>query len=82
MLEMPDASPTWSAATHAVEPDDAGPLAMPRPTASTMSGPTNAPYAHEASTNARTASPAAPTANPSATRRSSRPGWPGITPFG
>ena len=32
MFEMPAAEPTWSAGTAAVEPDDAGPFASPRPT--------------------------------------------------
>ena len=43
MLEMPDAEPTWSAGTDAVEPADAGPLEMPSPTAIAIIGTTNAP---------------------------------------
>ena len=44
MFEIPDAEPTWSAETDDVEPADAGPLARPRPTASAISGTTNAAY--------------------------------------
>src|SRR3954470_13080052 len=67
MFEIPEACPTWSRGTAAVEPDEAGPLATPRPTASATSGPTNAAYVHDASTNASTTKPAAARPNPSAT---------------
>src|SRR3954454_22158652 len=69
MFEMPDAWPTWSAETDEVEPDDAGPLAIPSPTASPTSGRTNAAYVHEASTNASAAKPAVARANPNAMAR-------------
>src|SRR4051812_19377214 len=67
MFEIPEACPTWSRGTAAVEPDEAGPLATPRPTASATSGPTNAAHVHEASTNASTAKPTAARPKPSAT---------------
>src|SRR3954454_20060888 len=69
MFELPAAWPTWSAETDAVDPDDAGPLAMPRPTASPTSGRTNARYAHDASTNASAAKPAVASAKPNAIAR-------------
>src|SRR4051794_10410481 len=69
MLEMPEAWPTWSSGTDEVEPDEAGPLAMPRPTASPTSGRTNAAYSHDALTNARTAKPAAASTKPRAIAR-------------
>src|SRR6185312_14623134 len=69
MFEIPAAEPTWSAGTAAVEPDEAGPLASPRPTESTSSGPTNAAYVHDDSTNASTANPRVASPNPSATAR-------------
>src|SRR3954465_5087442 len=69
MFDMPAAWPTWSAETDAVEPDEAGPLAMPRPTASPTSGRTNAAYSHDALTNARTAKPAAASTKPRAMAR-------------
>src|SRR3954452_22337915 len=64
MFEMPDAWPTWSADTEAVDPDEAGPLAIPSPTARPTSGRTNAAYVHDASTNASAAKPTVATANP------------------
>src|SRR6186713_3369156 len=67
MFEMPDACPTSSGDTAAVDPDDAGPFATPRPIASATSGATKAPYVHDDSTNASTASPRAARPNPSAT---------------
>src|SRR6188472_888939 len=69
MLEIPDAEPTCSGFTAAVEPDDAGPLEMPRPTDSRIIGPTNAMYSHEAWTNASTAKPVVASRKPSATAR-------------
>ena len=42
MLDTPDADPTWSAGTQAVEADDAGPLDIPIPTAIAIRGSTNA----------------------------------------
>src|SRR5689334_3415751 len=47
MLEMPEAAPTSSAATAAVEAEDAGPLDRPSPTATPINGSTNAPYSQE-----------------------------------
>src|SRR3954451_6398731 len=67
MLEMPDAAPTWSSGTDAVEADDAGPLAIPRPTAVTTSGRTNTAYAQDSLTNASTTNPTVASAKPSAT---------------
>src|SRR3954463_14006635 len=67
MFEMPDACPTWSGDTDAVDPDEAGPFATPRPTASATSGATKAAYVQDASTNASTPKPAAARAKPSAT---------------
>src|SRR5215208_3861387 len=67
MFEIPDAAPTWSAETDDVEPAEAGPLAIPRPTARATSGATNATYAHDASTNASAAKPAVARRNPSPT---------------
>src|SRR3954447_11171825 len=69
MFEMPAARPTWSSETDEGEPDDAGRLAKPRPTASPTSGRTNAAYVHDASTNARAAKPAVASANPNAIAR-------------
>src|SRR3954447_18214030 len=67
MFEMPDACPTWSGETDAVDPDEAGPFATPRPIASATSGATKAAYVQDASTNASTPNPAAARPNPSAT---------------
>src|SRR4051794_7414775 len=67
MFEIPEACPTWSRGTAAVEPDEAGPLATPRPTPSATSRPTNAAYVHDASTNPSTANPTAASPKPSAT---------------
>src|SRR3954454_2182961 len=67
MFEMPEACPTSFWDTDAVDPDDAGPFATPRPIASATSGATNAAYVQDASTNARTPKPAAARAKPSAT---------------
>src|SRR5215204_2382844 len=69
MFEMPDAWPTSSGDTDDVDPDEAGPLAMPRPTASATSGATNAAYVQDPSTNASTTKPAVASAKPSATAR-------------
>src|SRR6188472_1663030 len=69
MFEIPEAEPTWSADTAAVEPEEAGPLEMPRPTESTSSGAMNAAYAHDASTNASAAKPAVARTKPSASAR-------------
>src|SRR3954452_15725138 len=69
MFEMPDAWPTWSAETDDVEPDDAGPLAIPSPTASPTSGRTNIVYFHDASTNVSAAKPAGASAKPTPTAR-------------
>src|SRR6185436_10828586 len=54
MLEMPEAAPTSSGSTHAVEMDDAGPFCRLMPTASATSGSTNEAYAQEAETVAST----------------------------
>src|SRR3954464_15639218 len=70
MLEMPEAAPTCSGATDAVEADEAGPLARPRPTATATRGRTNAQYDHPASTKARTPAPTRP--GPRARRAESR----------
>src|SRR4029453_228087 len=67
MLEMPEACPTSSGATDAVEADDAGPLANPSPTAMAISGATNAAYVQDAVTKPRTAKATAARPNPSAT---------------
>src|SRR5690349_18138069 len=67
MFEMPEAWPTWSASTAAVEADDAGPFATPSPIASAMSGSTKAAYVHDAWTNASAANPTAASANPTTT---------------
>src|SRR5690242_7612962 len=69
MFEMPEAEPTWSGGTEDVEPDEAGPFEIPRPTAITTIGSTNAAYAHEASTNASQEKPIVASRNPSATAR-------------
>src|SRR3954468_17840072 len=69
MLEIPDAEPTCSGSTDAVEPADAGPLATPRPMDRRIIGPTNATYSQEASTNASTAKPIVARRKPSATAR-------------
>src|SRR3954452_20279901 len=69
MFEIPEAWPTCSADTDDVEPDEAGPLAMPRPIDSATSGARKATYAHDASTNASTANPMAARPNPSTTAR-------------
>src|SRR3954465_11950701 len=69
MFDMPAAWPTWSAETDEVEPDDAGPLAMPRPTASPTRGRTNAAYVHDASTKVSAAKPAGASAKPIPTAR-------------
>src|SRR5687767_12300905 len=69
MLEIPDAWPTSSGDTDDVEAADAGPLAMPRPTASATMGTTNAAYAHEDSTNASATKPTVASAKPIATAR-------------
>src|SRR6478752_2725794 len=69
MFEIPEAAPTSSADTADVEPDEAGPLATPRPTASTTSGTTNAAYVQDASTNVSAPKPTAASAKPSATAR-------------
>ena len=69
MLEMPEAWPTWSADTAAVEPDDAGPLARPRPTDERDQREHERAYSHDASTNASAANPTAARPNPSATAR-------------
>src|SRR3954447_8933048 len=65
MFEIPDAAPTSSGETEEVDADEAGPFASPSPTATATSGRTNAPYVHDACTNASTAKPTAPTAKPS-----------------
>src|SRR6476659_1528084 len=44
MFETPDAAPTWSADTAAVDADEAGPLDRPMPTAIAISGSRNAEY--------------------------------------
>src|SRR5947199_8604900 len=67
MLEMPDAAPTSSTDTAAVDAEEAGPLASPSPAAIAISGSTNIAYVQDASTNARTANPTAANANPAAT---------------
>src|SRR5262245_47576672 len=67
MLEMPDASPTWSADTAAVDAEEAGPLQSPRPTERTTSGPTSAAYVQLDCTKAMTANPPAVSTKPSAT---------------
>src|SRR4051812_47966643 len=67
MFDMPEACPTWSRGTDAVDPDDAGPFATPRPIASATSGTTKAAYVQDASTNASAPKPAAARPNPSAT---------------
>src|SRR5213079_2534129 len=66
MFEMPDACPTSSGATAAVDADDAGPFARPSPTAIATSGITNARYVHDAVTKTRAAHATAARPNPSA----------------
>ena len=62
MFEIPDACPTWSCDTTAVDvdSDDAGPFARPSPAASTMSGTTRAAYVQDDSTSANAPNPRAP----------------------
>src|SRR6476619_1175147 len=67
MLETPEAAPTCSAETHAVEADVAGPFASPIPTATAISGRTNAAYRHEPSTKPTSAKPRAGIAKPAPT---------------
>src|SRR3954453_9980112 len=67
MLDTPDAEPTWCAGTQAVDADVAGPLDKPIPTATAMSGRTNATYRHDPSTSPIQANPTAVTANPAPT---------------
>src|SRR5690349_24924746 len=67
MLETPDASPTWCADTEAVAADDAGPFDRPIPTATAISGRTNAPYLQSDWATPTTAKPTAVMANPAAT---------------
>ena len=43
MFEIPDAAPTSSSETAAVDADDAGPFARPSPAESAMSGRTSTP---------------------------------------
>src|SRR6202012_3456922 len=62
--EIPDAWPTSSCETDAVDADDAGPLASPSPTAIATSGATNAAYCQDAVTNVSTTQPAAARPNP------------------
>src|SRR3954452_16540084 len=69
MFEMPDAAPVSRASTEEVDADDAGPLAIPSPTAISTSGATNATYAHDAPTKIRIPDPSVATAKPSATAR-------------
>src|SRR3954453_21443976 len=69
MFEVRDAGPTWAADPEAVDPDEAGPVAMPSPTASPISGTTNAAYVHDASTNASAANPAVASTKPNAMAR-------------
>ena len=57
MFETPDAEPTCSAGTHAVDADDDGPLLSPMPTAMATSGRTNAAYRHDDSTRPTAAKP-------------------------
>src|SRR6188472_2100072 len=66
MFEIPDAWPTWSCDTTAVDVDndDAGPFARPSPAASTTSGMTKAAYVQDDSTNPNTPNPTAPKAKP------------------
>src|SRR6478609_1211775 len=64
MLDAPDADPTCSTGTHEVEADDAGPLDIPMPTATAMSGMTKARYSQSASASPMTANPAVVMANP------------------
>ena len=71
MLETPEAEPTWCAGTQDVDAEVEGPLDRPMPTATAISGRTNAPYSHEPSTSPIHANPAAVIANPAPT--TSRP---------
>src|SRR5688572_16548069 len=64
MFETPDADPTCSAGTHAVDADDDGPLLNPIPTATAMSGRTNALYSQDDSTRPTAAKPTAVTRKP------------------
>src|SRR5258707_4327915 len=67
MLDTPEAAPTSRCGTEAVAAADAHPLDMPIPTATTTSGSTNGPYAHESVTKLSTAKPPVATADPIAT---------------
>ena len=49
MFDTPEADPTWSMGTQAVEADDAGPLDIPIPTAIAIRGMTKARYSQSAS---------------------------------
>src|SRR3954469_12771470 len=69
MFEIPDAAPTWSGGTADVEPAEAGPLAMPSPTARTTSGAMNATYSHDPWTNASAAEPTVASRTPIPTAR-------------
>ena len=69
MFEIPDAAPVSRGSTDDVEAEDAGPFAMPRPTAIRTSGPMNATYVQDAPTKIRIAEPAVAIAKPSATAR-------------
>ena len=59
MFEIPDACPTWSCETAAVDADDAGPFASPRPTESSTSGRTRLAYAQDDSMSASAPNPTA-----------------------
>src|SRR5262245_54983042 len=67
MLDTPEAAPTWSSGTHAVDAAEAGPLDRPIPTAMATSGTTNRAYRHDESTRPTAAKPAEVTRKPSAT---------------
>src|SRR6478735_270290 len=67
MLDTPEADPTCSMGTQAVEADDAGPFDIPIPTAIAIRGMTKARYSQSASASPMTANPAAVIANPSPT---------------
>ena len=64
MFEIPDACPTWSCDTAAVDADDAGPFARPSPADSATSGRTRLAYVQEDSTSANAPNPTAPRPKP------------------
>src|SRR5690348_275370 len=69
MFEIPEAAPVSLGATEDVDADDAGPFAIPSPTAIRTSGAMKATYIHDAPTKIRMPDPRVATAKPSATAR-------------